>query len=394
MIRRFLYTELEEHLIKRQVTVITGMRRVGKSTALRHLLSQVPHHNKLYLDFEKANNRFIFNQASYTDIEINLRVEGIDFSQPSVIALDEIQLVPNSTSVIKYLYDTYPIKFLVTGSSSFYLRNHFTESLAGRKTIFEMTPLSFSEFLQFNGIDAARLSPFAFEPYQPAFYDKYGALYEQYVRFGGFPEVVLTDTEKDKKRYLDDIINAHIELDIRLLSDFSLSDDLYKLMRLLANRTGSKLDYSKLSSLLGISRFKVKDYITLLQYTYFIRVLEPFTNNPDTAIAHQPKLYLSDSGILNQLAQVSSGALFENTIANQLAPLGTLQYYQTGRAGSEVDFILNGQQAFEVKETPTEQDLSTVQYRANKAGVGQAALIGRYRPSSGFRQFIWGGSVY
>jgi len=394
MLRRILYTELEEHLNKRQVTVITGMRRVGKSTALRHLLSQIPHDNKVYLDFEKANNRFIFNQASYTDIEINLRVKGIDFSQPSVIALDEIQLVPNSTSVIKYLYDTYTVKFIVTGSSSFYLRNHFTESLAGRKTIFEMAPLSFSEFLQFNNVDVARLSPFAFEPYQPAFYDKYQALYEQYVRFGGFPEVVLTDTEKDKKRYLDDIINAHIELDIRLLSDFSLSDDLYKLMRLLANRTGSKLDYSKIGSLLGISRFKVKDYITLLQHTYFIRVLEPYTNNPDTAIAHQHKLYLSDSGILNQLAQVSSGALFENTIANQLAPLGTLHYYQTGRGGSEVDFILNGQQAFEVKETPTEQDLSTVQYRANQAGISQAALIGRYRPPSGFRQFIWGGTIY
>lgn len=394
MFRRSLYTELEEHLTKRQVTVITGMRRVGKSTALNHLLGHITHDNKVYLDFEKANNRFIFNQASYTDIEINLRVEGIDFSQPSVIALDEIQLVPNSTSVIKYLYDTYGVKFLVTGSSSFYLRNHFTESLAGRKTIFEMAPLSFSEFLQFNNVDMARLSPFAFAPYQPAFYDKYQALYEQYVRFGGFPEVVLTDTEKDKKRYLDDIINAHIELDIRLLSDFSISDDLYKLMRLLANRTGSKLDYSKIGSLLGISRFKVKDYITLLQYTYFIRVLEPFTNNPDTAIAHQPKLYLSDSGILNQLAQVSSGALFENTIANQLAPLGTLHYYQTGRAGSEVDFILNGKQAFEVKETPTEQDLSTVQYRANQAGISQAGLIGRYRPQSGFRQFIWGGSIY
>ena len=394
MYRRLLYTELEEHLTKRQITVITGMRRVGKSTAVKHLLGQIGHTNKVYIDFEKANNRFIFNQSSYTDIEVNLQIEGIDFSQPAVVALDEIQLVPNSTSVIKYLHDTHNVKFIVTGSSSFYLRNHFTESLAGRKTIFEMTPLSFSEFLSFNEVDTTRLHSFAYIPYQPAFYDKYQALYEQYLTFGGFPEVVLSETERDKQRYLDDVVNAHIELDIRLLSDFSLSDDLYKLMRLLANRTGSKVDYSKIGTLLGVSRHKVRDYITLLQYTYFIQVVEPFTANPDRAIAHQPKLYVSDNGLLNRLAQVSSGALFENAIANQLAQAGSLQYYQTSRNGTEIDFVLNGERAFEVKETPTAQDLATLHYRANLASVAETALIGRYRPVSGFRDFVWGGSVY
>ena len=394
MNNRLIYTELEEHLTKKQITVITGMRRVGKSTAVKYLLERISHTNKVYLDFEKANNRFIFNQSSYTDIEINLQIEGIDFSKPAVIALDEIQLVPNSTSVIKYLYDTYNVKFIVTGSSSFYLRNHFTESLAGRKTIFEMAPLSFIEFLAFNEVDTVRLYSFAYIPYQPTFYDKYQALYEQYLAFGGFPEVVLSETEKDKKRYLDDVVNAHIELDIRLLADFSVSDDLYKLMRLLANRAGSKVDYSKIGTLLGISRHKVKDYITLLRYTYFILVVEPFTTNPDRAIAHQPKLYVSDSGLLNRLAQVSSGALFENAIANQLAQAGTLQYYQTSRNGTEIDFILNGKQAFEVKETPTAQDLATLHYRAKSASITEAGLIGRYPPVSGFRNFMWGGNIY
>lgn len=394
MHKRLIYTELEEHLTKRQITVITGMRRVGKSTAVKHLLAHIGHENKVYLDFEKANNRFIFNQSSYTDIEINLQVEGIDFAQPAVIALDEIQLVPNSTSVIKYLYDTYDIKFIVTGSSSFYLRNHFTESLAGRKTIFEMAPLTFSEFLTFNEIDTKRLPLFAYQPYQPAFFDKYQALYERYLTFGGFPEVVLSETDKDKQRYLDDIINAHIELDIRLLSDFSISDELYKLMRILANRTGSKVDYSKIGTLLGVNRHKVKDYITLLEHTYFVHTVESFTANPDRAIAHQLKLYLSDSGLLNRLAQVSSGALFENAVANQLASAGTLQYFQTNRSSSEIDFILNGKRAFEVKETPTAADLATLTHRAKLATVNEVALIGRHRPASGFREFIWGGNLY
>ena len=118
MIQRTIFPALLTHLSKPPVTVITGMRRVGKSTALKYLLSQVPHNNKVYLDLEKVENRFLFNQSTYKDIEINLAVEGIDLSQPAVIALDEIQLVKESTSIIKYLYDTYGVKFLVTGSST------------------------------------------------------------------------------------------------------------------------------------------------------------------------------------------------------------------------------------------------------------------------------------
>lgn len=122
------------------------MRRVGKSTALKYLLSQIEHSNKTYIDLEKIENRVLFSENAYATIEAGLKSLGINFNKPCIIALDEIQLVPSSVSVIKYLYDTYGIKFLLTGSSSFYLKNHFSESLAGRKRIFEMYPLTFQEF--------------------------------------------------------------------------------------------------------------------------------------------------------------------------------------------------------------------------------------------------------
>jgi predicted AAA+ superfamily ATPase len=136
MLQRKTFIPLERHLSKKQVTVITGMRRVGKSTALKYLLTKISHSNKLYLDFERIENRVLFNQTSYNDIERGLTVLGLDLNKPAVLALDDIQLVPNSTSVIKSLYDQYGIKFLVTGSSSFYLKNHFSERVAGSKQIF------------------------------------------------------------------------------------------------------------------------------------------------------------------------------------------------------------------------------------------------------------------
>ena len=141
MIIRKIFAELENHLNRPQATVITGMRRVGKTTALKLLLNKIEHTNKIYLDFEKIENRVLFNQNSYGDTESGLKAMGLDFTKPAVLALDEIQLVPHSPSIIKYLYDTYTIKFILTGSSSYYLKNHFTESLAGRKRIFEMYPL-------------------------------------------------------------------------------------------------------------------------------------------------------------------------------------------------------------------------------------------------------------
>ncbi|GAB4052214.1 ATP-binding protein [Spirosoma litoris] len=393
MVQRKIYSELEQHLFRKQVTVITGMRRVGKSTALRYLLGHVPHTNILYLDFERIENRILFNQTSYNDIERGLQALGLSLSEPAVVALDEIQLVPNSPSVIKSLYDTYGIKFIVTGSSSYYLKNHFSESLAGRKQIFEMYPLDFEEFLLFKGQDVKPFQIGKMQPFLFTFYDRWRGFYEEFLQYGGFPEVVLSEESKDKTDYLRDVLNAYIELDIKLLADFSLSDTLYKLIQLLAVRVGSRLDYSKLSSLIGENRHKIKDYLHLLEYTYFIHIVRPYTGGLDKELSKQPKFYFSDTGLLQLMGQVSSGQLFENAIANQLARLGPINYYER-TTGTEIDFILNRQQAFEVKETCTPHDLQVLTDRAKLIQLTDCQLIGRNLPASGFADFIWGGSVW
>ncbi len=394
MYRRKAFTALESHLTKTQATVIMGMRRVGKTTAIKHLLGKVAHANKLYLDLERIEHRHLFNQPSYSDIERGLTQLGIDLNAPSVIALDEIQLVKNLPSVIKSLYDTYQVKFIVAGSSSFYLKNHFSESLAGRKQIFELWPLDFQEFLEFRGLWKPQAEMERLRPFLRTFFDIYGAAYEEYIRFGGFPEVVLTDDRSDKENYLSDIVNAYIELDIKLLSDFEVTDALYKLMLLLAGRAGSKADFTKLSSILSLNRHKVKDYLSLLEYTYFIRQVKPLARGIDKELTSQPKIYFTDTGILNKLQKgLSSGHLFENAIASQLALLGNLNYFEKSRS-LEIDFIVDEAVAYEVKETPAPQYLNSLRNNATTIGVVEHKLIGRYPPESGFTEFVWGGSVF
>lgn len=395
MINRSLFEPLVQHLKLRQVTVITGMRRVGKSTAAKYLFEQVKHNNKLFLDCERVEVRLLLNRPDYESIVDELQLMGLDFSKPCMIALDEIQLVENLPSLIKYIYDTYRIKFIVTGSSAYYMKNQFSESLAGRKKIFEMYPLSFLEFLHFKNKLVPDSLKYAWQPFNKAWHNHYHSLYEEYIQFGGFPEVVLQEAQGYKEDLLRDIINSYIELDVKLLSDYSVSEELYKLVKLLAARAGNKIEYSKMASVAGINRQKIASYIQLLEHTYLIYLVKPFTKNIDKEISQQPKLYFSDTGILNILAgtQLSSGQVFENCIATQLKPLGQLQYYQK-KTGQEIDFIFNSTMAIEVKETAIEQDEKKLRQRAASIKINKQTLVSRNLSASGFQEFIWGGNIF
>lgn len=392
MINRKIFNDLEKHLDKKQITVITGMRRVGKTTALNYLLEKIKSTNKIYLDLEKVENRYIFQQSLYNDIEISLQIEGINFDDKAYIALDEIQLVPEITSIIKYLYDKYDVKFLLSGSSSFYLKNRFSESLAGRKRIFEMFPLSFFEYLHFIG----KKIPQGKKPGQLYFnityYQKYKEDYKNYLQFGGFPELTATNNKDDKLEYLKDIINSYIELDIKLLSDFSKSKDLYNLIRLLSTRLGSRVDYSKLSGILGLNRVKIREYIEFLEFTYFIKLIPVYVKNANQEISKQYKIYFIDSGIAYALGNRSTSQLLENSIANQLRPYGEIKYYAK-KGGQEIDFILDDKYAFEVKETPTKGNLNTLQRRSKSIGMEECHLIGLNQGLSGFDEFVWAGNL-
>ncbi|MBK9335762.1 MAG: ATP-binding protein [Lewinellaceae bacterium] len=394
MYQRQTFEALEAHLPKKQATVITGMRRVGKTTAIKYLLGKIEHQNKCYLDLERIEYRHLFNQPSYADIERGLVQLGIDFSRPAVIALDEIQLVKNLPSVVKSLYDTYDVKFIVSGSSSFYIKNHFAESLAGRKKIFEMWPLDFREFLEFKGAYLPQVELEKGKPFLRTYYDLYAGHYEAYIRYGGFPEVVSAENNQDREDYLSDIINSYIELDIKLLSDFEMTDSLYKLMLLLAARSGNKVDFSKIANIIGLNRHKVKDYLSLLEHTYFIRLVRPLAKGIDKELTSQPKVYFTDTGILNKLGKgLSGGQVFENAVANQLARLGELNYFEKSRS-LEIDFVLDGQTAYEVKETPTPQHLNSLRHNAGNIGIQSCRLVGRYPAASGFADFVWGGSIF
>lgn len=388
--RRKIYEKLKEHMEKSQILVLTGMRRTGKTTLVQQLLSEVPSSNTLYLDLENVSNRDIFAEKNYDNILLAFQQRGLRLSENMVVALDEIQLYPKAASVLKYLYDHYRIKFIVTGSSSYYLKNLFTESLAGRKTLFEVFPLDFGEFLTFKGVPFVQRD-FQESRFSVAEYERISAYYEEFIRFGGFPEVVLEPNETHKQRILEDIISSYINIDIATLADFRKDAHIYALIKMLAARVGTRLDYAKLSRLVGVSDATARNYIDFFEKTYLISRISVVSHKPDREISKAKKIYFSDTGLVNLLADISSGAQFENAVFTQLRHSGSLQYYAR-KTGKEIDFILNGSVAFETKETPMEADKTSLWGLAKQAGVPKSHLIGRHAAPS-FTDAIWGGEI-
>ena len=388
---RTIYSALLAHTQKRQITVLTGMRRTGKTTLVKQLVEESAIQQKFYFDLERIDNRSLFSEANYETIIYALTQQGAVFNEKVLIAIDEIQLVPNLPSVLKYLYDTYDIKFIVTGSSAYYMKNMFSESLAGRKKIFEIDPLNFSEMLAFNGISAAKVPLKDAGKFVRSEYERLKNYYETYISYGGFPEVVLSTSIDDKKDMLQDIISSYINFDIALLADIRNPANLYKLIKLLSVSVGTKLDVSKLTSITGISRPTVENYLDLLEQSYLIRTIPVLSNSPDREITKARKVYFLDNGIASVSAEASSGAMFENAVFNQLRLRGDIAYYQL-KSGKEIDFILNKETCFEVKETATESDLKNVQSLAPNLGISNCRVIGRH-PVRLFDGYIWGGFI-
>lgn len=390
MFTRKIFPQISKHLSSRQVTVLTGMRRTGKTTLVKALLENIKSDNKIYLDLERIDNRELLAEKNYENIIIALKQQGLDITKKSYIALDEIQLVPNAPSVLKYLYDTYDIKFIVTGSSSFYLRNLFTESLAGRKKIFELYPLTFGEFLIFKNV--THEDAFGFKNnFHPFEYEKLKSYYEEYIEYGGFPEVVLSKKIDQKKDILFDILNSYINIDIKLLADFREHDNVYRLMKILAPRIGNRLDVSKLSRLVGISRPTIQNYLEFLEHTYLIKRVSVVANDPDREIVKAQKLYFLDTGLANILGDLSGGAKFENTVFCQLRHLGQVNYYSL-KTGQEIDFILDKKYALEAKEHPVLKDKKQLEILAKRIDIKKSYLVGRYQVPN-FDNYLWGGSI-
>ena len=374
---RRILADLKKQIETNEIVVLTGMRRAGKTTLLRMIFDKIPGGNKVFLDIENPLEQQIFEETDYNNIWANLASYGISAKSKSYIFIDEIQAKPDVVRAVKYLHDHYKVKFFLTGSSSFYLKNLFPESLSGRKAVFVLYPLDFEEFLIFKGKRRPPAEAFKekLKIKNKVSFEQNRKLYDEYLEYGGFPQVVLTDDSTRKKQQLNDILKSYFEKEVLSLAEFRQIKAFRDLMMLIMRRAGSQIDISKLASEVGVSRPTVYSYIYFLEATYFIDLISPFSRSVDREVSGTKKLYVCDNGILNQFGRVSEGAMFENAVYHDIRKYGEVKYYRK-RSGAEIDFVLPDiSTAVEIKRTGRESDYKKLTVTAKSLKLKENYIV-------------------
>jgi predicted AAA+ superfamily ATPase len=387
---RKILSKIRPFLATNDIIVITGLRRTGKTTLLKAIYDELSSKNKAFLDLDNIIDQKIWQENDFNNILKNLKAYNIQPEHKIHLFLDEIQSFPDVIKPVKYLYDHYKVKFYLTGSSNFYLKNLFSESLAGRKVIFELYPLDFEEFLVFQQVQ---------KKFYPTFEEKeknknkissekMKSFVDEYLNYGGFPQVVLAREEVHKKEYLKDIFNSFFEKDVKILSDFRNIQVLRDLIFLLFHRCGSKIDITKLASSLSITRDTVYSYLSFLEQTYFFSFLKPYSKSSDREVSKARKVYACDTGFLNYFSKQTEGCIFENAVYNCLRHFGKIYYYER-RNGPEIDFILPELGfAFEVKYQGSENDYQQLIKTSNYLNIKDRYIVTKkFKSSSGLIPF-------
>src|SRR3989338_4064196 len=376
---RNIFQKLKDEVNKKEIVVLTGMRQVGKTTILQHLFDGITSQNKIFLDAGNPLHRKAFDEINYDQVMQNLRGLGLNDNNNAYVFIDEIQNMPGISMVIKYLYDHYQVKFFLTGSSSYYLKDLFPESLSGRKIVYELFPLTFSEFLLFKGVDKGfkETIPEKEKERNKLTPDLFNVFLDEYIEFGGFPGIVVEKDNDRKKELLDNVFRSYFEIDVKNLSDFKELSKLRDLILLLVSRIGSKIDISKLASELKLSRETVYSYLSFLEQTYFISMIPKYSKSFDRKSAGSKKLYYCDSGLANHLGRLSEGQLFENIVFQNLRQSNNDICYFSKKSGAEIDFIVDSKFAVEVKLSVDTKDVVNTKRIASELGLKESYVVSK-----------------
>ncbi|MFA6531175.1 MAG: ATP-binding protein [Candidatus Micrarchaeia archaeon] len=347
--KRALIDEVLKYLDSRECIVIYGARQVGKTSLLEYLLENHLRSNAFYFDLELPNLLELCNKGAEQVYEY-LMQKGANPKQKIWLVLDEVQYLENPARFIKIFHDHYEnVKLLVSGSSSFEIKRKFKESLAGRTINFELYPLSFEEFLLFRGKTYSLKSENSSE-----INSELVPLAEEYIRFGGYPKIVLEPSEEKKFTFLSQIIGTYVMKDIRNLADIRDLQSFNRLLEVLASQSGNLVNISELANTIGIGRLAVSSYIDILEKTFILRLVTPFHKNIRTELSKNPKIFFLDTGMmhllwLKEFPKAIPGNSFETFVFCELLKAGKRLHFWRTTNKQEVDFVIEGKTMYGVE---------------------------------------------
>lgn len=271
-----------------------------------------------------------------------------------IIFIDEIQYLKDPSNFLKLLHDEHAarIKIVATGSSAFYIDDHFRDSLAGRKRAFQLLTCSFDEYLQLTGKNdlLAELQRIVINKDAKTIHlQDLQREWQSFMIYGGYPAVITEPDIKEKIEKLREIRDSFVKRDI-LESGVRDETAFFHLFRLLAAQSGCLVNVHELSGTLRIKGDTVTNYLRILQKCFHLALVKPFYRNLRKELTKMPKGFLLDTGLRNSLLnnfqtiqeRVDKGELWEITCFRALADgfgWDAVYYWRTAD-GNEVDFIL------------------------------------------------------
>ena len=377
LLSRNILPSILKNLPFKEFVIITGPRQSGKTSVLRLVEEQLQSQGEtvVYLTMEdpailKRLNEHPENLFSVLP-QKNKKVYAL---------IDEIQYLADPTNFLKYNFDLHneQVKIICTGSSAFYIDQNFKDSLAGRKSNYNLFTLSFDEFLYFKTRDKRLADELLELQKRPEYLSNrlitIKQMLDEYLIYGGYPAVVLASDRERKRSMLAELAQSFLKRDI-MESNVRDEEKFFILTRLLAARTGGLVNVNQLSNTLQLSVTAVENYIQVLRKTFHIHLLRPFYSNLKKELTKMPKVYFNDLGmrniLLNQFTDIDNrmdrGELIENYVYIRLRdtyPTDDIRFWRTAD-GNEVDFVIGTefQKGFAIECKFDEKSFSRSKYK-------------------------------
>ncbi|MFT4250265.1 MAG: ATP-binding protein [Candidatus Woesearchaeota archaeon] len=316
--------ELQRYTVRKEIIVLTGIRRCGKSTIMKQLMKRISKQGVqkkqvVYVNLESYELR---NSHSIELFEKILEVyrKNINPEKKTYFFIDEIQVISGWERFLRTIYDRKEqIKFIVSGSNASLLSKELSTLLTGRNISLEVKPLSFEEYKLFT--------------LQPQL--------EEYLLFGGFPEIVLEPDPKLKTALLKQYFSDLIVRDVIQRHRIRNAENVKTLARYLIENSGGRFSFNSLAKALHIDKESVERYINAMKDAYLFAQVNHFSYSYKKRFDKnvQPKYYVLDNGFFQivQTNKQNKGIRFENVVAIHLSQRGQEVMYWVDE--SEVDFI-------------------------------------------------------
>lgn len=337
--------------------VVTGPRQSGKTTLLKML-------------FSKTHR---FTSLEDPDIRIRAKEDPLSFleeNKPPVI-IDEIQYVPELLSYIKTRIDEKrkPGQWLFTGSQNFVLMQGLSQSLAGRAAVLSLLPFSYSE--RIDRASQAKDTVLWLKELNVHKMSKGNISLSEFILRGNYPEIA-TKRAVDRQLWCGSYISTYLERDVRSLAKIGDLSQFERFLKLCAARTAQLLNLSEMAKDIGISVPTAKRWLSIMETSHQIYLLQPYYKNLGKRLVKSPKLYFNDTALASYLLGLNDtealinnpnfGNLFETMIISDFLKrflhFGQMpsMYYLRTRDGLEIDLVLEiGQKLhlFEIKSAMT-----------------------------------------